>query len=70
MEMKRLSGGNLRAAGYDDKRRALVVELTSGTFEYSGVSADTYRRFVGASSPWSFFRDNIEDGDYPARRLR
>ena len=70
MEMKRLSGGNLRAAGYDDKRRVLVVELTSGTFEYSGVSADTYRRFVGASSPWSFFRDNIEDGDYPARRLR
>jgi len=70
MEMKRLSGGNLRAAGYDDKRRVLVVELTSGTFEYSGVSADAYRRFIGASSPWSFFRDNIEDGDYPSKRLR
>ena len=70
MEMKRLRGGNLRAASYDDKRRLLVVELTSGTFEYSGVSADTYRRFIGASSPWSFFRDNIEDGDYPSKRLR
>jgi hypothetical protein len=70
MEMKKLTGGNLRAAGYDDKRRTLVVELTSGTFEYSGVSADTFRRLVSASSPWSFFRDNIEDGDYPSHRIR
>jgi len=69
MEMKRLSGGNLRAAGYDERKRVLVVELTAGTFEYSGVTAETYRRFIGASSPWSFFRDNIEE-EYPAKRLR
>jgi len=69
MEMKRLSGGNLRAAGYDDRRRTLVVELTSGTFEYAGVSADVYRRMVSASSPWSFFRDNIEE-EFPAKRVR
>ena len=69
MEMKRLSGGNLRAAGYDDQRRTLVVELTAGTFEYSGVSAETARRMLSASSPWSFFRDNIEE-EYPAKRVR
>jgi KTSC domain len=69
MEMKRLSGGNLRAAGYDDRNRLLVVELTSGTFQYSGVSAETWRAFIGASSPWSYFRDNIEE-DYPAKRVR
>jgi hypothetical protein len=69
MEMKRLSGGNLRAAGYDERRRTLVVELSAGTFEYAGVTADTWRRLVGASSPWSFFRDNIEE-DYPAKRIR
>jgi hypothetical protein len=69
MEMKRLSGGNLRAAGYDNARRTLVVELTSGTFEYSGVSAETARRMLSASSPWSFFRDNIEE-EYPAKRVR
>src|SRR5215475_12739883 len=40
MEMKRLSGGNLRAAGYDDRNRRLVVELTAGTFEYSGVTPE------------------------------
>jgi hypothetical protein len=70
MEMKRLSGGNLRAAGYDATHRTLVVELTSGTFEYGGVSADTFRRFTSASSPWSFFRDTIEDGEYPVKRIR
>jgi len=69
MEMKRLSGGNLRAAGYDDANRLLVVELNAGTFQYSGVTPETWRRFVGASSPWSFFRDNIEE-DYPAKRIR
>ena len=69
MEMKKLTGGNLRAAGYDDRRRTLVVELTSGTFEYAGVSADVYRRMLSASSPWSFFRDNIEE-EFPAKRVR
>jgi hypothetical protein len=69
MEMKRLAGGNLRAAGYDASRRVLVVELTSGTFEYGGVSAEMHRRLVSASSPWSFFRDNIDE-EYPAKRIR
>lgn len=69
MEMKKLSGGNLRAAGYDAPRRTLVVELTSGTFEFSGVSADTWRWLAAASSPWSFFRDNIEE-EYTAKRIR
>lgn len=69
MEMKRLSGGNLRAAGYDERNRKLVVELTSGTFEYQGVGAEIWRRFSTASSPWSFFRDNIEE-EFPAKRLR
>ena len=69
MEMKRLSGGNLRAAGYDAARRVLVVELTAGTFEYSGVSAETYRRLASASSPWSFFRDNVDE-EYPSKRIK
>jgi hypothetical protein len=69
MEMKKLSGGNLRAAGYDDRDRKLVVELTSGTFEYQGVTADMWRRFSSASSPWSYFRDNIEE-EFKPRRIR
>ena len=69
MEMKRMSGGSLRAAGYDARERKLVVELTSGTFEYGGVSPETWRRFSTASSPWSFFRDNIEE-EFAAKRVR
>ena len=67
--MKRMSGGSLRAAGYDARERKLVVELTAGTFEYAGVSPETWRRFASASSPWSFFRDNVEE-EYPAKRVR
>jgi hypothetical protein len=69
MDMKRLSGGNLRAAGYDERNRTLRVELTSGTFEYAGVTSEVWRRFSTASSPWSFFRDNIEE-EYAAKRVR
>jgi hypothetical protein len=69
MEMKRLAGGSLRAAGYDERNRVLVVELTAGTFQYAGVSAEMWRRFATASSPWSFFRDNIEE-EFAAKRVR
>jgi hypothetical protein len=67
--MKRMSGGNLRAAGYDEREKKLVVELTAGTFEYAGVTPEVWRRFSTASSPWSFFRDNVEE-EYAAKRVR
>jgi len=69
MEMKRLGGGSLRAAGYDAREQTLRVELTAGTFEYKGVSPEVWRRLSTASSPWSYFRDNIEE-EYTARRVR
>jgi KTSC domain-containing protein len=69
MEMKPMSGGSLRAAGYDAREQKLVVELTAGTFEYRGVTPEVWRRLSTASSPWSYFRDNIEE-EYPAKRVR
>ena len=30
------------------------MELTSGTFQYAGVSPEVWRRFSSASSPWSW----------------
>jgi hypothetical protein len=69
MEMKRMNGGSLRAAGYDERARKLVVELTAGTFEYTGVPGEVWRRFSTASSPWSYYRDNIDE-EYPAKRTR
>jgi KTSC domain len=69
MEMKKVSAGNLRAIGYDDKRRVLVVEQSSGTFEYANVSSEVWRKFSTSSSLLSFFRDTIEE-DYQKRRIK
>lgn len=67
--MKKVSGANIRAIGYDDKRRVLVVEQSSGTYEYANVSAEVWRRFSSSSSLASFFRDTIEE-DYQKRRIK
>jgi hypothetical protein len=70
MEMKRLSAGNLRAAGYDKATRTLRVEMSGGTrLEHTGVSEDLYRRLMSSASAWSFYRDNIEE-EFPATRVR
>ena len=69
MEMKKVSAANLRAIGYDDKRRVLVVEQSAGTWEYANVSPEVWRRFSTSSSIASFFRDTIEE-DYPKRRIK
>ncbi len=69
MEMKKVSAGNLRAIGYDEKRRVLLVEQSSGTWEYSNVSAEIWRRFSTSASMQSFFRDNIDD-EFMKRRLK
>ena len=69
MDMKKVNAGSIRAIGYDDKRRALVVELSSGTFEYTNVSAEIYRRFSTSSAMASFFRDTIEE-DFGKRRIK
>jgi KTSC domain len=69
MEMKKVSAGNLRAIGYDASRRVLVIEQSSGTYEYANVSAEVWRRFSTSSSMASFFRDTIEE-DYQKRRIK
>ncbi len=70
MEMKKLSSGNLRGAGYDPKTRTLRVEMSGGTIlEHSGVSEDIYRRLMSSTSAWSYYRDNIDE-EFPAKRVR
>jgi hypothetical protein len=67
--MKRMHGGSLRAAGYDERSKTLRVELTAGTFEYAGVTPEVWRRLSTSSSPWSYYRDNVEE-EYAAKRVR
>ena len=69
MEMKKVNTASLRAIGYDDKRRVLVIEQSAGTYEYANVSPEIWRRFSTASSLTSFFRDNIDEA-FNKRRLK
>jgi hypothetical protein len=67
--MKRINRSPVVAIGYDEKNRTLVVELTTGTWEYASISPELYRRFASAATPGSFFRDNIEE-EFTGRRLK
>ena len=69
METKKVSVGNLRSISYDSARRVLLVEQSSGTFEYANVSAEVWRRFSTSSSMLSFFKDTIEE-DYKKRMIK
>ena len=69
MEMKPLRGQGLKAAGYDERDRKLVIEMTTGTFEYSNVSPEIYRRLMSSPTPASYYREQIEE-EFTPRRLR
>lgn len=69
MEMKKLNATGLRAAGYDERDRKLVIETTSGTFEYANVPPEIYRRLMASPSPASFFKDSIEE-EFTPRRIK
>ena len=69
MEMKRLSGSGLKAAGYDESSRKLVVETTAGTFEYVNVSPEIYRRLMSSPTPGSYYREAIEE-EFTPRRIK
>ncbi len=67
--MKRLNASGLKAAGYDEGNRKLVIEMATGTFEYSNVSPEIYRRLMNSPSPASYFKDAIEE-EFTPRRLK
>ncbi|MFN3986049.1 MAG: KTSC domain-containing protein [Rhodocyclaceae bacterium] len=69
MDLKRINAGKLRAIGYDPRTRCLRVELDDGSLiDYAGVGDEAWRRLSSSSSPWSHYRDNIEE-EFPATRL-
>ncbi len=69
MEMKRLSASGLKAAGYDERNRKLVVETTTGTFEYANISPEVYRRLMSSPSPASYYKESIAE-EFTGRRIR
>jgi hypothetical protein len=69
MEMKRLNAAGLKAAGYDERSRKLVVETTHGTFEYANISPEIYRRLMSSPTPASYYREQIEE-EFTPRRIK
>jgi hypothetical protein len=69
MEMKRLNAAGLKAAGYDERNRKLVVETSAGTFEYANVSPEVYRRLMSSPTPASYYREAIEE-EFTPRRIK
>lgn len=69
MEMKRLNAAGMKAAGYDERNRTLVIEMSTGTFEYANVSPEVYRRLMSSPSPASYFKDAIEE-EFTPRRIK
>ena len=69
MEMKRLNASGLKAAGYDERNRKLVVETSTGTFEYANISPEVYRRLMTSPSPATYYKESIED-EFTPRRIR
>ena len=70
MEMKKINGGKLRAAGYDARERILRVEFDDGTaIDYSGVGTEVWRKLSTSGAAWSYYRDNIEE-EFSGRRSR
>jgi hypothetical protein len=69
MEMKRLSASGLKAAGYDERNRKLVVETTTGTYEYSNIAPEVYRRLMTSPTPASYYKDAIEE-EFTPRRIK
>jgi KTSC domain len=69
VEMKRLNASGLKAAGYDERSRMLVVETTVGTFEYANISPEVYRRLMSSPTPASYYKEAIEE-EFTARRIK
>jgi hypothetical protein len=70
MDRKQVNASTIRSVGYDAGRQTLEVEFTSGSVvQYSGVSPEVHRRFMGAPSPGSFFQDQIDE-HFPSKRIR
>jgi len=69
MEMKRLNASGLKAAGYDERDRKLVVETTTGTFEYANISPEVFRRLMTSPSPASYYKESIEE-EFTPRRVK
>ena len=62
MSMRRLHGGRLRAADYDERTRVLEIEFVDRQVKrFKNVPPDVWQRLLTAPNPASFYEDRIEE---------
>lgn len=62
MQRKPIHRGGISSAGYDPVRRLLDIEFdTRRVLRYENVGKEVAHRFMTSTSPYSYFRDVIQD---------
>lgn len=70
MKREEVDSSMLVSVGYDEKKKILEAEFTSGgVYEYYDVEKSVYDELMAADSHGSYFYNNIRD-DYDYSRLR
>jgi hypothetical protein len=70
IERKPIRRGGIKSAGYDRSNRILEIEFDTGSIiQHTAVGEEVARRFLGASSPASVYKDTIQE-EYTIRRIR
>ena len=66
MERRRISGGRLRSAEYDERAGTLEIEfLDYSVKRFQSVPLEVWRRLMSAPNPGTYYEDRIEE-EYPA----
>ena len=62
VQQQALNSSVLAAASYDDERKELTLEFTSGrSYTYSQVPPETFKSLVSAPSAGKYFNNFIKD---------
>ena len=70
IDRKPINRGGIRSAGYDRSARVLEIEFDNGSvIQHSAVGEEIARRFLTASAPMSYYKDNIQE-EFTQRRVK
>ena len=70
MQYKKLSGGNLKQAGYDAAEKILEIHFQDGTIKrFKAVQTEVFNRFIASPNPATYYQDRIEE-EYPIEKGR
>jgi hypothetical protein len=62
--------GGIKSAGYDRANRVLEIEFDNGSvIQHIAVGEEIARRFIGASSPASVYKDTIQE-EFTIKRIK